>query len=104
MNTSNDPLTDPEVVLRIYQSRRKLAAILSLIVGVSSLFAFVFPLCNRMSFSERVNSLSTIVGTIGIGLAGAFLTLGIKFLLRENPLVKMVLNLSERIRKLEAKN
>lgn len=104
MNKTDDPLSDPDLALRVFQHRQKRIAIILIVYGVAAFAFFLIPLTGRASLTDRVNSLTTIVA----GLVSAFSVfsagLGIKILVRGNPLVKLVLDLNERVQKLEAKN
>jgi threonine/homoserine/homoserine lactone efflux protein len=104
MSTNDDPLSEPVIALRIYQHQQTRMAIGLIIIGVLSFVFCSLPIMGRETMLDRVNSLSRTAGAFSGGISALFVGLGIKLLLRPNPLVKLVLDLNDRVRKLETKN
>lgn len=104
MNKSSDPLSDPEIALRIVQKQQKQSATAFLILGVAYFICFVVPLMHSETILRRVNELTNIVAGISFGLSLCLVALGIRFLTRPNPVVKLVIDLSERVRAIEEKS
>ena len=102
-NELSDPLANPEIALRIALQRQRSAAIVVIIFGALWFLVGVFPLYGREPVVDRVNHLSTTVHAMAFAFFVFMVGLGIKTLMRPNPLVKLVLDLNERVKALESK-
>jgi hypothetical protein len=103
MNKSDDPLSNPEIALRIFKHRQKWSAIILIALGVLCFVCFVIPLLGRAPLLNRINELSSIVAALAYSASIGAVAFGIKALIRGNPLVQLALDLNDRVRKLEAK-
>jgi len=100
MNT-NGPLSDPEIAIRVIHRQQKNKAIGLIGFGVSYLALGLY-------FISHASPTARIGATVGVVTGGfsAFCVVevvyGIKLLVSGNPIVNLLLELTERIRKLEA--
>lgn len=103
LNKFSDPLADPEIALRIAIQRQRLAAFAMIVFGVICFVAGVLPLMGRAQPMERFNQLWTVVACLGSFVSTGLVAISIKILVRENPLIKLVLDLNDRVRCIEGK-
>lgn len=101
MNTSHDPLSDPEIAIRVIQQQQKNRAIGLIVVGVLYLVL-------GLLFISHATPTARIGATVGAVTGGFFaccvlaVMYGIKVLVSGNPTLKLLIELTERIRKLES--
>jgi hypothetical protein len=103
MNANADPLKDPEIAVRIIQQQKKNNAIASIGLGVFYFFLWVWFVTRRISLMDRINLTSGVVSGIMVGGCIALVIRGIQVLVRGDATLKLVLELAERVRKLEGK-
>jgi hypothetical protein len=101
MNLSYDPLQDPEIAVRILQRQKRNAAIASIIFGAFYFLLWVWFVTRRTSLMDRINLTSGVVSGIMVGGCIALVIRGIQVLVRGDTTLKLVLELAERVRKLE---
>lgn len=103
MTQDNSPLSNPDVVLAIFQQQIKRSAIARIVLGLACIGFCLVPLMNRASILERLNQLTEIVAILAATTGAALTVGGVKLLTKKHPLVNVVAGLNDRVRKLEAK-
>jgi hypothetical protein len=104
MTQDRSPLSKPEVLETILQQQIKRSAIARIILGLVCLgFCFVL-LMNRASILERLDQLTLFVGVFSATAGAAIAVGGVKLLIKRHPLLQLISDLNDRVRKLEAKS
>lgn len=104
MNTNDDPLSEPSIAVRVLQREQKQAAASLIIVGVMFFIIMLIRLTRGGTLLDRINSQGSLLAQLIVGLSALLVGLGVIRLIKPHPLVKLVLELSDRVRKLEEKN
>ena len=104
MNTNDDPLAEPSIAVRIFQREQRQAAASLIIVGVMCFIIMLTRLTRSGTLWDQINAQRSLLAMFVSGFSVFLVGLGIKYLIKPNPLVTLVLDLSDRVRKLEGKN
>ena len=104
MNTNDDPLCEPSIAVRILQREQRQAAASLIAVGVMFFIIMLIRLNRGGTLLDRINSQGSLLAQLVVGLSVLLVGLGVMRLIKPHPLVKLVLDLSDRVRKLEVRN
>jgi hypothetical protein len=101
MNNPHNPLSAPEIAVRVIQRQQKSKAIALIVIGVSYLVLGLLSI-KHASPAARIGATVGAVAGGFFAFSGFEVVYGIRLLVSGNPTVKLLIDLTERIRNLES--